>query len=104
MAPKLKTDKNCDLHLRVDSQLKNYIATKAAENNKTINDYCIDILKNYKYATQLMQIEAIQKKKVRLLSNLANNLNQLAKLCNSEKEAPQKVILAAMWNDLKRIR
>ena len=48
--------------------------------------------------------EAIQKKKVRLLSNLANNLNQLAKLCNSEKEAPQKEMLLAMWNDLKAIR
>ena len=104
MASKLKTGKNCDLHLRVNTQLKIYIANKAAENNKTINDYCTDILKNYKYANQLMNIEAIQKKKVRLLSNLANNLNQLAKLCNSEKEAPQKEMLLAMWNDLKAIR
>lgn len=104
MAPKLKTGKNCDLHLRVNTQLKFYIANKAAENNKTINDYCTDILKNYKYANQLMNIEAIQKKKVRLLSNLANNLNQLAKLCNSEKAAPQKEMLLAMWNDLKAIR
>lgn len=104
MAPKLKTGKNCDLHLRVNTQLKIYIANKATENNKTINDYCTDILKNYKYANQLMNIEATQKKKVRLLSNLANNLNQLAKLCNSEKEAPQKEMLLAMWNDLKAIR
>lgn len=104
MAPKLKTGKNCDLHLRVNTQLKIYIANKATENNKTINDYCTDILKNYKYANQLMNIEATQKKKVRLLSNLANNLNQLAKLCNSEKEAPQKETLLAMWNDLKAIR
>lgn len=104
MAPKLKTGKNCDLHLRVNTQLKIYIANKASENNKTINDYCTDILKNYKYSNQLMNIEAIQKKKVRLLSNLANNLNQLAKLCNSEKEAPQKEMLLAMWNDLKAIR
>lgn len=104
MAPKLKTGKNCDLHLRVNTQLKIYIANKAAENNKTINDYCTDILKNYKYANHLMNIEATQKKKVRLLSNLANNLNQLAKLCNSEKEAPQKEMLLAMWNDLKAIR
>ncbi len=104
MAPKSKTGKNCDLHLRVNTQLKIYIANKASENNKTINDYCTDILKNYKYANQLMNIEAIQKKKVRLLSNLANNLNQLAKLCNSEKEAPQKEMLLAMWNDLKAIR
>lgn len=104
MIPRQKTGKDCDLHLRISNQLKIYITNKAAENNKTINDYCTDILKNFEYATQLMQIEAIQKKKVRLLSNLASNLNQLSKLCNSEKEAPQKEILIAMWNDLKAIR
>ncbi len=104
MVPTQKTGKNCDLHLRVDRQLKIYIADKAKEAHKTINDYCIDILKNYEYANRLVQIENTQKQKIKLLSNIANNINQLARHCNTVSEAPQKDILLSIFGELKKIR
>lgn len=104
MVPKQKTGKNCDLHLRVDAQLKIFITDKAKETHKTINDYCIDILRNFDYADRLTTIEAAQKHKIKLLSNIANNLNQLARHCNSTNEAPQKDILMQIFDALKKIR
>lgn len=104
MVPKQKTYKNCDLHLRVDAQLKIFITDKAKETHKTINDYCIDILRNFDYADRLTTIEAAQKHKIKLLSNIANNLNQLARHCNSTNEAPQKDILMQIFDALKKIR
>lgn len=84
-------------------QLKNYLVLKATENNKTLNDYIGDILQNFEYAEQLMQIESIQKQKIKLLLNMANNINQLARHCNTIKEAPQRDILNAIFNELKRM-
>lgn len=99
-----KTGKNVDLHLRVDAQLKIFVTNKAAESHKTINDYCIDILRNYEYANRLIQIENTQKQKIKLLSNIANNINQLSRHCNTTKEAPQKDILMQIFNEIKKIR
>lgn len=104
LVPRQKTGKNADLHLRVDSQLKIFIAEKSKEAHKTINDYCIDILRNYEYANRLIQIENIQKQKIKLLSNIANNINQLARHCNTLKEAPQKDILMQIFDAIKKIR
>ena len=104
MVPKQKTGKKCDLHLRVDSQLKIFIAEKSKEAHKTINDYCIDILRNYEYANRLIQIENIQKQKIKLLSNIANNINQLARHCNTVHEVPKKEILMAMFDEMKKVR
>lgn len=104
MVPNNKTGKNTDLHLRVDAQLKLFVSTKARENHKTINDYCIDILRNYEYADKLTNIENTQKQKIKLLSNVANNINQLARYCNTEKEAPQKEILLKIFDEIKKIR
>ena len=84
-------------------QLKNYLVLKATENNKTLNDYIGDILQNFEYAEQLMQIDSIQKQKIKLLLNIANNINQLARHCNTIKEAPQRDILNAIFNELKRM-
>lgn len=50
-----------------------------------------------------MQIESIQKQKIKLLLNIANNINQLARHCNTIKEAPQREILNAIFNELKRM-
>lgn len=84
-------------------QLKNYLVLKATENNKTLNDYIGDILQNFEYAEKLNEIEATQKQKIKLLSNIANNINQLARHCNTIKEAPQRDILNAIFNELKRM-
>lgn len=99
-----KTGKNVDLHLRVDAQLKIFVTNKAAESHKTINDYCIDILRNYEYADRLLTIESTQKQKIKLLTNIANNINQLARHCNTLKEAPQKDILMQIFDAIKKIR
>ena len=104
LEPRKKTGKNADLHLRVDAQLKLFVSNKARETHKTINDYCIDILRNFEYADRLLAIESAQKQKIKLLGNIANNLNQLAKHCNSTNEAPKKEILLAIFDDIKKVR
>lgn len=98
-----KLGKNARVELRMPLQLKNYLVLKATENNKTLNDYIGDILQNFGYAEKLSEIEATQKQKIKLLSNIANNINQLARHCNTIKEAPQRDILNAIFNELKRM-
>lgn len=99
-----KLGKNARIELRVTDQQKNYLVLKAAEQNKTLNDYVGNILQNYEYADKLTYIENMQKQKIKLLSNIANNLNQLARHCNSTNEAPQKDILLAMFDEIKKVR
>lgn len=99
-----KLGKNARIELRVTDQQKNYLVLKAAEQNKTLNDYVGNILQNYEYADKLTYIENIQKQKIKLLSNIANNINQLARHCNTAKEAPQKEILMQIFEALKKIR
>lgn len=99
-----KLNKNARVELRMTSQLKNYLVLKAAENNKTLNDYIGDILLNFEYAKKLNEIEANQKQKIKLLSNIANNINQLARHCNTVSEAPQKDILLSIFDEIKKIR
>lgn len=99
-----KLGKNARIELRVTDQQKNYLVLKAAEQNKTLNDYVGNILQNYEYADKLTYIENMQKHKIKLLSNIANNINQLAKHCNSVQEAPQKDILLSIFGELKKIR
>ena len=78
--------------------------SKAAEQNKTLNDYICNILQNFEYADRLSAIETSQKQKIKLLSNVANNLNQLARHCNSTNEAPKKELLMQFFDELKKIR
>lgn len=99
-----KLGKTARIELRVTPQIKNYVVLKATENNKTLNDYINNILQNFEYADKLSAIETAQKQKIKLLSNIANNLNQLARYCNTEKEAPQKDILMQIFNEIKKIR
>lgn len=92
------------MQLRMTEQLKDYLVLKAAEQNKTLNDYIGGILQNFDYAEKLAAIEAIQKQKIKLLSNIANNINQLARHCNTVREAPQKDILLSIFDEIKKIR
>lgn len=104
MTSSKKLNKNARVQLRMTEQLKDYLVLKAAEQNKTLNDYIGGILQNFDYAEKLAAIEAIQKQKIKLLSNIANNLNQLAKHCNSVHETPQKEILLSIFDEIKKIR
>lgn len=99
-----KLGKTARIELRVTPQIKNYVVLKATENNKTLNDYINNILQNFEYADKLSAIETAQKQKIKLLSNIANNLNQLARHCNTEKEAPQKDILLQIFDAIRKIR
>ena len=99
-----KLQKNARVELRMTEQLKNYLVQKAAEQNKTLNDYIGNILQNFDYANKLNTIEVSQKQKIKLLSNIANNINQLARHCNTINEAPQKDILIQIFSELKKIR
>lgn len=104
MTAQRKLYKNARIELRTTEQLKDYLVLKAAEQNKTLNDYIGGILQNFKYAEKLAAIEAAQKQKIKLLSNIANNINQLARHCNTLKEAPQKDILMQIFDAIKKIR
>ncbi len=104
MTSSKKLNKNARVQLRMTEQLKDYLVLKAAEQNKTLNDYIGGILQNFDYAEKLAAIEAIQKQKIKLLSNIANNINQLARHCNTVREAPQKDILLSIFDEIKKIR
>ena len=104
MTASRKLGKNARIEVRVTDQQKNYLVLKAAEQNKTLNDYVGNILQNYEYADKLTYIENMQKQKIKLLSNIANNINQLARHCNTVSEAPQKDILLSIFDEIKKIR
>lgn len=104
MTAQRKLYKNARIELRTTEQLKDYLVLKAAEQNKTLNDYIGGILQNFEYAEKLAAIEAAQKQKIKLLSNIANNINQLARHCNTLKEAPQKDILMQIFDAIRKIR
>lgn len=104
MTVQRKLQKNARIELRTTEQLKNYLLQKAADQNKTLNDYIGNILQNFEYADRLSTIENIQKQKIKLLSNIANNINQLARHCNSAQEAPHKDILIRIFDEIKKIR
>ena len=76
--PKYKLGKTARLVLRLLPEQKIFIVDKARNANKTINEFCTDILLNFEYVDQLQRIENMQRKKLALLQNLANNINQIA--------------------------
>lgn len=91
--PKYKLGKTARLVLRLKPDQKILIVNKARNANKTINDFCTDIILNFEYVDQLQRIENMQRKKLALLQNLANNINQIAVYCNTHETFPQKHIL-----------
>lgn len=88
--------------LRLKPEQKILIVNKAKAANKTINDFCTDILLNFKYVDQLQKIENMQRKKLFLLQNLANNINQIAVHCNTFETAPQKEILQQLLKEVSQ--
>ena len=93
LVPKYKLGKTARLVLRLKPDQKILIVNKARNANKTINDFCTDIILNFEYVDQLQRIENMQRKKLALLQNLANNINQIAVYCNTHETFPQKHIL-----------
>lgn len=100
--PKYKLGKTARLVLRMLPDQKILIVNKAKAANKTINEFCTDIILNFKYVDQLQRIENMQRKKLVLLQNLANNINQIAKYCNTLETAPQKQILQELLREVTK--
>ena len=79
--------KKTNLHLRVDLKLKEFLVTQAEKNNKTINSFCIDILKNSNLIKATILKAHSEKASLRLLASMSHNINQLARFCNTTKNA-----------------
>ncbi len=102
MVPKYKLGKTARLVLRLMPEQKLLIVAKAQAANKTINEFCTDIIMNFKYVDQLQRIEEKQKKRLALLQNIANNINQLAAHCNTVDAAPQKTLLIELLKQVSK--
>ena len=100
--PKYKLGKTARLVLRLLPEQKIFIVDKARNANKTINEFCTDILLNFKYVDQLQRIENMQRKKLALLQNLANNINQIAAHCNTFETVLQKRILIELLKQVSK--
>lgn len=100
--PKYKLGKTARLVLRLLPEQKILIVNKAKSANKTINDFCTDIILNFEYVDQLQRIENMQRKKLALLQNLANNINQIAAYCNKFETAPQMQILQKLLQEVSK--
>lgn len=100
MVPKYKLGKTARLVLRLKPEQKILIVNKARNTNKTINNFCTDIILNFEYVDQLQRIENMQRKKLFLLQNLANNINQIAAHCNTFETAPQKQVLEQLLKEI----
>lgn len=100
--PKYKLGKTARLVLRLLPDQKILIVNKAKAGNKTINEFCTDIILNFEYVDQLQRIENMQRKKLELLKNLANNINQIAAHCNKFETAPQKQILQQLLKEITK--
>ena len=102
MVPKYKLGKTARLVLRLMPEQKLLIVAKAQAANKTINEFCTDIIMKFKYVDQLQRIEEKQKKRLALLQNIANNINQLAAHCNTVDTAPQKMLLIELLKQVSK--
>ena len=100
--PKYKLGKTARLVLRLLPEQKILIVNKAKSANKTINDFFTDIILNFEYVDQLQRIENMQRKKLALLQNLANNINQIAAHCNKFETAPQMQILQKLLQEVSK--
>lgn len=100
MVPKYKLGKTARLVLRLLPEQKILIVSKAQNAKKTINEFCTDIILNFEYVDQLQRIENMQRKKLFLLQNLANNINQIATHCNTFETAPQKQVLQQLLKEI----
>lgn len=77
------TTKTAELHLRINPQLKEFLSKEAKSIDKTLNDFCNDILRNRKNIKLIVAMDKSNREVARLYSSMSNNINQIAKYCNS---------------------
>lgn len=92
------------IYLRMDPKLKNFLVETARANCKTVNSLCVDILGNRKRTKTLMEIEKSNREIVRLFAAMGNNLNQLARHCNTTGEAAKPKQLLQILEEAKAMQ
>lgn len=73
-----------DLHLRVSPKLKEFLVQQAELNDQTLNTFCVGILKNTNLVKATILKSKAEKASLKLFSSMSNNINQLARCCNTE--------------------
>ena len=98
------TTKTAELHLRINPQLKEFLAKEARESDKTLNDFCNDILRNRKNIKTIVAAEKSNDEVKRLFAAMGNNINQLARHCNSTGEAATPKQLLQILQEAKEMQ
>ena len=98
------TTKTAELHLRINPQLKEFLVKEAKASDKTLNDFCNDILRNRKNIKAIIAVEKSNYEVKRLFVALGNNVNQLAKHCNSTGEAATPQQLLQILQEAKKMQ
>lgn len=98
------SSKTAELHLRINPELKNFLAKQAAANDKTINDFCNDLLKSRKNIDAVIAAAKSNREVVRLFAAMGNNLNQLARHCNATGESAKPEQLLKILNEAKQMQ
>jgi len=80
----MRTPNKVDLHLRVNPKLKEFLVQQAELNDQTLNTFCICILKNTNLVKATILKSKAEKASLKLFSSMSNNINQLARRCNTE--------------------
>lgn len=92
------------LYLRIEPKLKSFLAESARANCKTLNSFCVDVLGNRKKIKTLIAIEKSNREVVKLFVAIGNNINQLARRCNSTGEAATPEQLLQILNEAKKMQ
>lgn len=97
-------DERESLYLRINPKLKNFLIESAEANYKTLNSFCIDILSNKKTIKTLIAIEKSNREVVKLFASMGNNINQLARHCNSTGKAATPEQLLQILDEAKQMQ
>ena len=89
-----KTNKTERINLRVTPKLKEELEVSAMKEDLTLNEFCIQILKNKETTRALLAKTKAYKDTAKIFSKMGININQLARHCNYTKEAatPKQLI------------
>ena len=96
------------LEVRLSPKLRQKIIDAAAQENMSISEYCTMILSNSETSTTLLKIHQSNKRIEELYYKVGNNVNQLARLCNSMKTSasPKQIyhIITALKNEAQLLK
>lgn len=97
-------DERESIYLRVDPKLKDFLVASARVNCKTLNTFCVDILSDRRKIKTLIAIEKSNHEIAKLFVAIGNNINQLARHCNSTGEAATPEQLLQILDEAKAMQ